>query len=123
MRGFFDSASPGFIKRAFPEIASDFVDGGTLEFDAAIAKLFLLHKSPNIRRLGIERLLSVSEQPDTYKKLVDVTGWTVKAIYEELRKIEDDVIMKQSKMKRSKMQKLLSFGFGRRKIFEKRGSS
>jgi glycosyltransferase involved in cell wall biosynthesis len=105
MRRFFEFASPDFIKGAFPEIDGQFTTSGTVEFDAAVAKLFLLHKSPSIRRLGIERLVSICERLDGCEQLADKTGWTVKTIYEELRKLDDSPSSGPSALR-----KLISFG-------------
>lgn len=82
-RQFFDGAPRDFVQRAFPELAGISAELPEVAYQAQLSLLYLEHKNPNVRMIGIERLIALMERPDDYELLRTTAGLDVKTVYEK----------------------------------------
>jgi glycosyltransferase involved in cell wall biosynthesis len=82
-RRFFDGAPRDFVLRAFPELAGVPADAPEVAYQAHLSRLYLSHKNPDIRMIGVERLIALMEKSSDYDVLRKSTMIDVRTVYEE----------------------------------------
>jgi glycosyltransferase involved in cell wall biosynthesis len=82
-RRFFDGAPRDFVLRAFPELAGVPADLPEVAYQAHLSLLYLGHKNPDVRMIGVERLIALMEKPGDYDVLRKSAMIDVKAVYEK----------------------------------------
>jgi glycosyltransferase involved in cell wall biosynthesis len=78
--GFFDRVPRDFIRRSFVELQPGSDAESEADFQVRVAKLYLLHKNPHIRLIGIERLICLLKSREAYEEAYKTTGLTVREI-------------------------------------------
>lgn len=78
---FFDRVPRDFIHRTFPELSSDSGTQSDAAFQVGLAKLYLRHKNPHVRLIGIERLIGLLKSREAYDEVHKATDLTVRQIY------------------------------------------
>jgi glycosyltransferase involved in cell wall biosynthesis len=76
-RTFFDRAPRDFLYQAFDELRWLQDANNEAAFKVALAKLYLRHKTEQVRLIGIERLMELLGSPATYDEVQQATGLTV----------------------------------------------
>jgi glycosyltransferase involved in cell wall biosynthesis len=83
---FFDHAPRDFLRRAFPELAPGGAPESDAGFEIGLADLYLRHKKPQVRLIGIERLIELLRSREAYDEVHKATGLTVRQISEHVER-------------------------------------
>lgn len=100
-RRFFDGAPREFVLRAFPELADVPVDAPEVAYQAHLSLLYLRHKNPDVRMIGVERLIALMEKPSDYDVLRKSARIDVRVVYEKFSEALPDLRVNGGKSSRT----------------------